>query len=115
RRIDYAVEIPKLSSLILKHDWNAPLDGLDTVPDEHEPPVAPVFWAFRVMVGLGFAMLGLGLWSLLARMRKRLYDTPLLHRAAVLMGPSGFVAVIAGWLVTGVGRQPWAVYRELNT
>ncbi|MGD9714529.1 MAG: cytochrome ubiquinol oxidase subunit I, partial [Thermomicrobiales bacterium] len=74
KRVDYAVEIPKLSSLILKHDLNAPMKGLDTVPDADEPPVGIVFWAFRVMVGLGFGMLGIGLWSLIARARKSLYD-----------------------------------------
>lgn len=58
-RIDYAVRIPKLSSLILKHDLNAPLAGLDTIPDGDELPVAIVFWSFRVMIALGFAMLGL--------------------------------------------------------
>ncbi|EQB11624.1 cytochrome D ubiquinol oxidase subunit I [Sphingobium quisquiliarum P25] len=115
KRIDYAVEIPKASSLILKHDLDAPLAGLDTIPDDREPPVPVIFWSFRVMVGIGFAMLGLGLWSLFARMRKRLYDWPGLHRAAVLMGPSGFVAVIAGWITTEVGRQPYTVYGELLT
>ena len=60
KRIDYALEIPKLSSLILKHDLNAPLAGLDSVADDLEPPVSIVFWSFRIMVGLGFAMLGLG-------------------------------------------------------
>ena len=69
KRIDYAVEIPKLSSLILKHDLNAPLPGLDTIRDEDEPPVAIVFWSFRIMIALGFAMLGLGLWAALARLR----------------------------------------------
>src|SRR6478672_6581908 len=64
KRIDYAIQIPKLSSLILKHDLNAPLAGLDTIPENLQPPVAVVFWSFRVMVGIGFAMLGLGLWSL---------------------------------------------------
>ncbi len=115
KRVDYAVEIPKLSSLILKHDLNAPLAGLDSVPDDREPPVAVVFWSFRVMVGLGFCMLGLGLWSLVARWRRSLYDWPLLHRAAILMGPSGFVAVIAGWITTEVGRQPYTVYGHLLT
>ena len=67
KRIDYAIEIPKASSLILKHDPNAPLAGLDTIPDDREPPVTVVFWSFRVMVGLGMAMLGLGLFSLVAR------------------------------------------------
>lgn len=115
KRIDYAVEIPKASSLILKHDPNAPLAGLDTIPDDREPPVAIVFWSFRVMVGLGFAMLGLGVFSLLARWRGRLYDWTWLHRAAIAMGPSGFVAVIAGWITTEVGRQPYTVYGELLT
>jgi cytochrome bd ubiquinol oxidase subunit I len=115
KRIDYAVEIPKASSLILKHDLDAPLAGLDTVPDDREPPVLVVFWSFRVMVGLGFAMLGLGLWSLVARWRHHLYDWPWLHRMAVLMGPSGFIAVIAGWITTEVGRQPYTVYGQLLT
>ncbi|GAB5439538.1 cytochrome ubiquinol oxidase subunit I [Falsiruegeria mediterranea] len=115
KRVDYAIEIPKLSSLILKHDLNAPLDGLDTVPDDEEPPVAIVFWSFRVMVGIGFAMLGMGLWSLLQRMRGRLYTSTWLHRAAVLMGPTGFVAVLAGWITTEVGRQPYTVYGLLRT
>ena len=115
KRIDYAVQIPKASSLILKHDPDAPLAGLDTIPDDREPPVAIVFWSFRVMVGLGFAMLGLGLWSLLARMRGRLYHWSPLHRAAVVMGPAGFVAVIAGWITTEVGRQPFTIYGLLRT
>jgi cytochrome d ubiquinol oxidase subunit I len=109
------VEIPKLGSLILKHDPNAPLQGLKDFPREHWPPVAIVFWSFRIMVALGFAMLGLGLWSLWARWRGSLYTTPWLHRAAILMGPSGFVAVIAGWVTTEVGRQPWTVYGHLLT
>ncbi|GFE76964.1 cytochrome ubiquinol oxidase subunit I [Novosphingobium sp. TCA1] len=115
KRIDRAIAIPKASSLILKHELNAPLRGLDSVPDADEPPVGIVFWAFRVMVGLGFAMLGLGAWSLLARVRGRLHDWRWLHRAALLMGPSGFVAVLAGWIVTEVGRQPFTVYGLLRT
>lgn len=115
KRVDYKIEIPKLSSLILKHDLNAPLAGLDTVADDRKPPVGIVFWSFRIMVGLGMLMLLLGLWSLLARWRGRLYDWPLLHRFAIVMGPSGFVAVIAGWVTTEVGRQPWTVYGLLRT
>jgi len=115
KRVDYALEIPKASSLILKHDPNAPLAGLDSIPDNEEPPVGTVFWAFRVMVGLGFAMLGLGLLSLIARARGRLYDWPLLHRLAILLGPAGFVAVIAGWITAEVGRQPYTVYGLLRT
>ena len=111
----YALEVPKLSSLILKHSLDAPLAGLDTIPRDEQPPVAIVFWSFRVMVALGFAMLGLGVWALVARMRGRMYDSPWLHRAAVALGPSGFVAVTAGWITTEVGRQPYTIYGQLRT
>jgi cytochrome d ubiquinol oxidase subunit I len=109
------VEIPHLGSLILKHDPSAAVPGLKNFPRDRWPPVLIVFWSFRIMVALGFAMLGLGAWSLLARARRRLYDWPWLHRAAVLMGPAGFVAVIAGWVTTEVGRQPYTVYGQLLT
>ncbi len=115
QRLDYAVGIPKLSSLILKHDLDAPLDGLDTVAREDQPPVGIVFWSFRVMVALGFAMLGVGLWALVRRLQGRLFHSPWLHRAALAMGPSGFVAVLAGWITTEVGRQPFTVYGLLRT
>ena len=115
QRLDYAVGIPKLSSLILKHDLNAPLAGLDTIPDDEQPPVFIVFWSFRIMVAIGFAMLGLGAWSLWARWKGQLYDMPWMHRAAVAMTPSGLVAVLAGWITTEVGRQPYTVYGFLTT
>ena len=110
-----AVEIPKLSSLILKHDPDAPLAGLDTIDRADWPPVEIIFWSFRIMVGLGMAMLLLGVWALYARLRNRLHDAPWLHRFAVLMGPTGFIAVLAGWITTEVGRQPWTVYGLLRT
>ena len=115
KRIDYKIEIPKLSSLILKHGLNAPLDGLDTIPDEDEPPVAIVFWSFRIMIAIGFAMLGVGLLSLVLRIRGRLYDTRIFHRITMLMGPTGFIAVLAGWVTTEVGRQPFTVYGLMRT
>jgi cytochrome bd ubiquinol oxidase subunit I len=115
QRLKYAVSIPKLSSLILKHDLNAPVAGLDTIAPENRPPARILFWSFRIMVGLGFLMLGLGLCSLVARARTRLYDWRLLHKAAILMAPSGFVAVIAGWVTAEVGRQPFTVYGLLRT
>jgi cytochrome bd ubiquinol oxidase subunit I len=111
----YAIEIPKASSLILKHSLDAPLKGLDSVDRKEWPPVAIVFWAFRVMVGLGTLMLVLALFSLWARVRHRLYDWRLLHRFALVMGPAGFVAVIAGWVTTEVGRQPYTVHGLLRT
>ena len=106
QRLDYAVGIPKLSSLIIKHDLNAPMKGLDTVPDELQPPVPVVFWSFRIMVGLGMLMMLVGFISLFLRWRKSL---------AMLMGPTGFVAVLAGWITTEVGRQPYTVYGHLMT
>lgn len=115
QRMDYGVGIPKVGSLLLEHRWGAPMRGLDTIPDQDQPPAAIVFWSFRIMVGLGLLMLGLGLWSLWARSRRRLYDWRLLHRAALIMGPSGFIAVIAGWVTTEVGRQPFTVYGLLRT
>lgn len=111
----HKVEIPKLGSLILAHDPDAPMAGLDKVPRADWPQVAIVFWTFRVMVAIGMAMFGLGLWSLVARARRRLYDWPWLHRAAVLLGPAGFVAVLCGWVTTEVGRQPFTVYHTLRT
>ncbi|WP_108502661.1 cytochrome ubiquinol oxidase subunit I [Paracoccus indicus] len=113
--LDYAVGIPKLSSLILKHHLDAPMDGLDTIPDNEQPPVGIVFWSFRIMVALGFAMLGIGGWSLWARWRGRLFEAPWLHRAALAMAPSGLIAVLAGWITTEVGRQPYTVYGLLRT
>ncbi|WP_309087209.1 cytochrome ubiquinol oxidase subunit I [Phenylobacterium sp.] len=114
-KVHAEISVPKASSLILKHDPNAPLAGLDTIPRENWPVVPVVFWSFRVMVGLGLLMLALGAFSLLARVRRKLFDWPLLHRFAVAMGPAGFVAVIAGWITTEVGRQPFTVYGLLRT
>jgi cytochrome d ubiquinol oxidase subunit I len=113
--IRYAVEIPKLSSLVLKHALDAPLAGLDSLPREDWPPVPIVFWSFRVMVSLGLLMLLLGCLSLLARIKGRLYAWAPLHRFALAMGPAGFVAVLAGWITTEVGRQPYTVYGLLRT
>jgi cytochrome bd ubiquinol oxidase subunit I len=110
-----AIEIPKLSSLILRHDWNAPLEGLKSVPREERPPVGLVFWAFRIMVMAGLLMFTLGMVSLWMRWRGRLHDSRFLHRFALIMGPAGFVAVLAGWVTTEVGRQPYVIYNVLRT
>jgi cytochrome d ubiquinol oxidase subunit I len=115
QHLDYAVGIPELGSVLLEHRANAPVPGLDTIPDDEQPPAAIVFWSFRLMVGLGVLMFALGLLSLWARWRKRLYDWRLLHRFALAMAPMGFVAIIAGWVTTEVGRQPFTVYGLLRT
>ncbi|WP_316396404.1 cytochrome ubiquinol oxidase subunit I [Bradyrhizobium sp. 33ap4] len=114
-QVHHKLEVPRLGSLILKHDPDAPLPGLSDFPRDQWPPVPIVFWSFRIMVGLGFAMLAVGIWSLLARFRGMLYDWAWLHRACVVLGPAGFVAVIAGWVTTEVGRQPFTVYGLLRT
>ncbi|OPF95659.1 cytochrome ubiquinol oxidase subunit I [Rhodopseudomonas palustris] len=113
--VRYALQIPKLSSLILKHSLDAPLAGLDTVPRENWPPVPITFWSFRVMVALGFLMLGLGVFSLWLRWRGRLFESRPLHRFALAMGPAGFIAVLAGWVTTETGRQPFTVFGLLRT
>jgi cytochrome bd ubiquinol oxidase subunit I len=114
-RTHVLIEVPKGSSFILYHDPNAPLKGLKAYPRDQRPPVLIIFWSFRLMVGLGLLFMALGLWSLWARLRDRLYAWRWLHRLALLLGPAGFVAVIAGWVTTEVGRQPWVVYRLLRT
>jgi cytochrome d ubiquinol oxidase subunit I len=111
----YAIEIPKLGSIILKHDPEGTVQGLKNWPKADWPNTPLIFWSFRVMVGLGFAMLGLGIWSLIARRRGGIEHAPWLQRAAVLMGPSGFIAVLAGWVTTESGRQPYTVYGLLRT
>ena len=114
-RTNYAIEIPHLSSLILTHSWNGRVPGLKDFPPQDRPNAAIVFWSFRIMVGIGFAMLGLGAWSLWARFRHQLYESRWLQRTALAMGPSGFVAILAGWVTTEVGRQPYTVYGLLRT
>ena len=113
--VDYKVEIPNLGSLILTHTWDGAIQGLEEFPREDWPPVPIVFWSFRVMVGLGFLMAALGAMSLLLRWRGTLYERRWFHRWALVMGPAGFVAVLAGWITTEVGRQPWVVYGQLRT
>src|SRR5687767_600774 len=114
-RTDYAVSIPKLGSLILTHDPNGVVRGLKEWPKHERPPVGIVFWSFRIMMGIGFAMLAMGAWTLWLRYRRRLYDSPWMHRAAIAMGPSGFAALLAGWFTTEIGRQPYTVYGLMTT
>lgn len=112
----YQFAIPKLGSLILTRSADGEVKGLKAFPKDQRPPAEIVFWSFRLMVGIGFAMLGIGIWSLLRRLqRNRLYEDRWLHWSALLMAPSGFVAVLAGWITTEVGRQPYTIYGLLTT
>jgi cytochrome bd ubiquinol oxidase subunit I len=110
------VEIPYLGSIILRHSLDGELKGLKDFPKEDRPTNVPlVFWSFRIMVGMGVLMIGLGLASLWLRWRGRLYDSPWFLRWAVAMAPSGLIAVTFGWITTEAGRQPFTVYGLMRT
>jgi cytochrome bd ubiquinol oxidase subunit I len=111
----YKVEISNLGSYILTHEWNGTVKGLKEWPVSERPNATIVFWTFRIMVGIGILMITIGLWSLWLRYRRRLFDSTALLRASVLMGPAGFIAVLAGWITTESGRQPYTVYGLLRT
>jgi len=113
KRNHFALEIPGGASFILTHDWQGKVQGLNEFTDEH-PPVAPVFWGFRIMVGLGFLMLAaswLGAW----RLWRRASMPPWMLKVFVAMTFSGWIATLAGWYVTEIGRQPWLVTGVLST
>lgn len=111
----YAIRIPHLGSLILTHSWTGEIRGLKEFPPQDRPFSPIVFWSFRVMAGLGMLMLLTVLLGLWLRIRGRLYETRWYQRLVLCMGPSGLVALLAGWITTEVGRQPWTVYGVLRT
>src|SRR5215472_14312985 len=112
---DWAVSVPDLGSWVTTGDAKNIVRGLSSYPPEDRPPSAVVFWSFRIMVGLGLAMIGLGLWGLFLWWRGALERTRAFLAATILMGPAGFVAVIAGWTTAEVGRQPWVIYGLMRT
>jgi cytochrome d ubiquinol oxidase subunit I len=115
-QVKYGVEIPHGLSLLAFHSWNAKVQGLDTVPPSQRPPVNIVRVAFQTMVGIGTLLALLGLVYLFVRIRrKRLPESAWFYRAVVLAGPLAVLALIAGWVTTEVGRQPWVVYRVMPT
>ncbi len=111
----YDVAIPHLGSLILTHRWNGVVKGLDAWPKNQWPVVDVEFFTFRIMVGLGLAMFGLGLLSLWLRWRGTLYETRWFQYLSMAMAPSGFIAIVMGWTTTETGRQPWTVYGLVTT
>jgi cytochrome bd ubiquinol oxidase subunit I len=114
-RTKFALSVPHLGSVILTRSWNGEIPGLKEFAPEDRPNSTIVFWSFRVMVGMGLLMLLLGLVGLILRWRNRLYDTRWFQFFALAMGPSGLIALLAGWITTEVGRQPWVVYGVLRT
>ena len=111
----YALEVPKLGSFLFTGDWNARMEGLKAWPRDERPNAFILFWSLRIMVGIGLLMTALGFWSLWLRFRDRLFEHRLTLWSAIALGPSGFVAVLAGWITTEVGRQPYTVYGLLTT
>ena len=108
------VKIPGLASLILTHDWHGTVRGLNEFK-ENIPPVGIVFYAFRLMVGIGMLMILIGVLSVIQYLRKQLFTSSWLHICWIIMAPAGLIAVIAGWFVTEIGRQPYSVYGVLRT
>ena len=111
----YAIEIPKLSSLILTHSLNGEVKGLKEWPKEDRPPVVWVFWSFRLMVGVGVLMILTGIMAAILFFRKKLFDTRWFQYWCMALTPAGFIAVIAGWCVTEIGRQPYVAYGVIRT
>ena len=109
------IEIPYLGSVILTHSLNGTVQGLNDFPADQRPPVLPVFFAFRLMVGIGFLMLGVIIAGWLLHWQGRLFITAWFLRFCQWGAPLGFVAVLSGWTVTEVGRQPWTVFGLLRT
>jgi cytochrome d ubiquinol oxidase subunit I len=114
RRNLYAIEIPGAASLIIKHDVDGVVTGLDSAPPDQWPVIPVVFFAFRIMVGLGFLMLAYAWYGAYKVMRRRELPSWFLH-AAVVLAPAGFIATLCGWWVAETGRQPWVVYGILRT
>ena len=111
----FEISIPALGSLYLTHDFDGVVKGLKEWPRDERPPVAIVFFAFRIMVGLGLLMLALVAWSWWLRLHNRLTESRAFLNFCMLMLPSGFLAVLAGWTTTEVGRQPWVIYGQMRT
>lgn len=111
----YAVKVPHLGSVILTHSWDGEIRGLKEFPAKDRPYSPVVFWTFRIMAGLGMLMLLTALLGLLLRKNGRLYTSVWYQRLVLCMGPSGVLALLAGWITTEVGRQPWTVYGVLRT
>ena len=108
------IGIPNLASIILTHHADGEVPGITEAAAEDRPPVAIVFWSFRIMVGIGMLMILVGIWGVIQRLRGKLAEPGWMHRAMLFMIPAPFVAVIAGWVTTESGRSPWLVYEVIN-
>jgi cytochrome d ubiquinol oxidase subunit I len=112
---DLEIAIPHLGSIIVTHEWNGHFEGLSDFPANDRPPVTPVFFAFRIMVGIGFLLLGFVFWGAWVWYKQELMTNRVFLKAASFAWPFGFIAIIAGWMVTEIGRQPWIATGVLRT
>lgn len=111
----YEIKIPKLASFILTHDFDGEVKGLNEFEKESRPPILPVFFAFRAMVGLGLLFFLIAFTSIILRFNKKLYSNKIFHKLCIICTPLGLVATISGWWVTEIGRQPWLIHGILKT
>jgi cytochrome d ubiquinol oxidase subunit I len=110
----FEIKVPKLASLILTHDWDGEVPGLNEIAPEMQPPVFIVFWAFRVMVAMGVLMVLFGLAGLWLRRGNRYLENKPFLNGLRLMSLSPFIAVLSGWIVTETGRAPWLIYEQMT-
>jgi len=111
----YAISIPHLGSLILTHEWNGEIRGLKSFPKADRPNSTLIFWTFRVMAGLGMLMILMSIVGVVMRKGGKIYEARWFQRWVLFMGPTGFIALVGGWITTEAGRQPWVVYGVLRT
>lgn len=112
---DFAIGIPHITSLLNTHQWNGELQGLKTVSAKDQPLVWPVFYSFRIMVGIGFLMLFLAIYAVYLKSKKSLYANQRFLKISVFTAPLGFISLITGWITAEMGRQPWVVYNVIRT
>lgn len=115
RKNHFEIAIPNAGSLILTHSWEGRYQGLTSFPESDWPPVANVFWAFRIMVGIGLLLIAVGFWGMYLWWRGRLFESRPFLWPVSHMWSLGFIAILAGWFVTEQGRQPWLVHGLMRT
>ena len=111
----WKIEVPRAGSLLLTHTWDGTIPALKDFAPQDRPNSTVVFWCFRIMVGLGFLMIALALFGLWLRRGRRLYQSRPFLRFTLLMAPAGLIALLAGWMTTEIGRQPWIIHGVMRT
>ena len=115
KKVNFAIKIPGMLSFLAHGDFNSEVIGLDRIPDSEEPPVAIVHYAFQIMVGIGFFLMGISIYFFINNVILKKKFSSILLKLLIAAAPLGFIAMQAGWIVTEVGRQPWIIYGILKT